>query len=242
MGNLILKIAIIVLMLSAMSVAAATILDDELYYLNLSNALVDLNIGGDVYYGEIYLEVIADNTLNITVNPYDTTEVVDSLGNTISSPLTALDNFGVQVFAMNTGLTNDESEFVTRYDIQLPEDWSYQYDKNISEFGVFEFRFDGTGSSRQDSLEINISPKDGADLTGYEFGTVAEFIELNEADYYFAAHIASFSVPDEYIEEGSGLNSAWFSTGSDPPPLIPEPTTSIMLAVGALKLLRRKKK
>ena len=218
------------------SVQSATI---ESYYFNLSNALIDLDPVGGEYYGEVLLEVTAPNTIEITVDPFDSLQIVDSQLNPISSPLVAGPNFGLQVFGMDIALSEDESEITDRYDIDLPTGWSISTDQNISEFGSFDFKFSGTGSTRKDPLEIVISPKAGEDLTGYEFNDVQEFIELNPDSYYFVAHIADFTVDPAFVERGVDevVNSAYFATG----PHTPEPATGAILVIGMLRMIRRRR-
>ena len=228
--------AVAVALTVAFSSQSATI---ESYYFNLSNTLVDLDPVGGEYYGEVSLEVTAPNTIEITVDPFDSLQIVDSQLNPISSPLVAGPNFGLQVFGMDIALSEDESEITDRYDIELPTGWSISTDQNISEFGTFDYKFSGTGSTRKDPLEIVISPKAGADLTGFEFNDVQEFIELNPDGYHFVAHIADFTVDPSYVEGDlcEVVNSAYFAAG----PPTPEPATSAILVIGMLRMIRRKR-
>jgi hypothetical protein len=228
-------VALVAFMALTLSAHSATL---EVFHFNLSNTLVDLDPAGGEYYGEVVLEITAPNTIEIVVNPFDSTETVDALGVAISSPLVAGPNFGVQTFALNVALTDNESEITDRYDIELPTGWDYSTDANISEFGSFEFRTDGTGNTRQDPLEITIKPKAGADLTGYEFSDVNEFIGANPERYLFAAHIAGFTVAPEYLEEGIDFaqESAWFGVTE-----APEPSMAIVMLIGLLTRRYRRK-
>ena len=236
MKTLLTILALAVALTAVFSSQSATV---ESYYFNLSNTLVDLDPAGGEYYGEVSLQITAPNTIQITVDPFDSLQTVDSQLNPVSSPLVAGPNFGLQAFGMDVALSEDESAISNRYDINLPNGWSIKTDQNISEFGVFQFKFSGTGCNRQDPLEIVISPKAGADLTGYEFNDVQEFIEINPDGYYFTAHIADFTVEPGYVERcrNQAVNSAYFAAGAQ----VPEPATGAVLAIGLLRLVRRKK-
>ena len=235
MKHLFVLVAAFVTMVAGGELNAATVG----FYFNESNALVDLP-PGDTFYGEVVLEMDVPNEITITVNPFSSPGENDQLGNFINSPLVAGPNFGIQEFALNSTLINDEGDFdnfVNVYDIVVPSSWNYEYEKNISEFGLFEFVLAGTGSSRQDPLVIEISPKAGADLTGYEFNSISDFVELNAEGYCFVAHIADFTVDPAYWEEcQSNPESAYFAIR-----VTPEPSMMVMVGFGLLALLRKKK-
>ncbi len=206
------------------------------FYFNESNNMIDLDPSGDTFYGEVVLESNAPNEITITVNPFTSPGENDYLGNFINSPLVEGPNFGVQAFMMNSTLIDDEDDFdtfVAVYDIVVPASWTYTYGNNADGFGWFEFDFEGS-SNRQDPLVIDISPKSGADVTGYEINSVNDFIELNEKGYLFAAHIAGFTVDSSYWENEENIESSWFA--------VPEPTTMTLLVFGSLALLRKRKK
>ena len=221
------------------------------YYFLYSNELIDLPYPGDTFYGEVDLYLPEANHLEVYVNPFSWEGENDYLGNYILSPLVPNSPFGVQQFAMDSELVvteEDWNDFVAVYDIGLPESWEYKYNGQIDDFGRFEFSYNGSGSTRQDPLLINISPKQGADLTGYEFDTVFAFVEQNNAGYYFAAHIAGFTTNPSYWDNGNtDVESGYFAVGEYDgrmPVIIPEPAMLSFLALSALgmwlKSMKRK--
>lgn len=208
------------------------------YYFNVSSELIDLTFPGDTFYGEVVLGLLGANQLAVNVNPFTAPSETDYLGNVINSPLLAGANFGIQAFSMGSALIatqNDFNTFLSLYDIEVPNNWGFSFDGQVSEFGRFDFVYEGTGSSRADPLAILITPKTGADLTGYEFDSVMTFVEPNADGYSFAAHIAGFTVDSSWWEPGSSNpESAYFA-------VTPEP--SVMTAAGfiALWMLKRKR-
>jgi len=214
------------------------------YYFNFSNKLIDLPYPADTFYGEVVLDLQIPNNLSIDVNAFTAPTQLDYFGNTINSPLVPGSNFGIQLFAFDSTLViteDDFNTFHTLYDVVVPENWDCKFNGQVSEFGRFEFVNQGTGNSRQDPLTISITPKVDADLTGYEFSSVMAFVQPNAAGYYFAAHIAGFTVDPAWWESGStNPESANFAVGGLPL-IIPEPSLMTFAGLLALMFLRFRK-
>lgn len=234
----------IVLLLTMTVTFSAAVADSIGYYFNFSNELIDLPYPGDTFYGEVHLNAPIDNHLQMNVNAYTSPGENNYLGNFVNSPLVAGPNFGIQQFAFDSTLILTEDDFDTflsLYDVVIPDKWNCKFNGQVSEFGRFEFVYNGTGDTRQDPLLINISPKDGADLTGYQFSSVMAFVEPNAAGYLFAAHIAGFTTDPAYWDEGfTDLESAYFAVTEDPGPQIPEPTVIVLGTIGLIAFLKRR--
>jgi hypothetical protein len=223
--------------------------DSVAYYFQYSNELIDMCYPGDTFYAGISLQCAEANHLDLRLNPFSAPGEYDCIGNYINSPLVAGSNFGVQKFAMDSTLISsreDFDNFMSLYDIMMPERWECQYNGQVSEFGHFEFVDSGTGGTRQDPLIVSIVPKAGAILTGYEFDTALAFVEQNAAGYYFATHIADFTTDPAFWDNGSvNPNSAYFAVGEclngDMPIIIPEPAFMIVIGTGIAAIIIKKK-
>jgi hypothetical protein len=138
------------------------------YFLDQSNALPD---------GSNYLQVTlteADGGVDFRVQTL--------------APLNdvAGGNFGIQEFGFN--FASDSS-----WEIEgLPRGWWDQENKQMSEFGRYDVRLKGTGSSRTDDLGFTVA---GTDLSDF--------------DTFFAAHVAGF----EWCLDGDGESSDKWSGG-----------------------------
>ena len=217
------------------------------YYFIYSNGLIDLPYPGNTFYAEVALQVLTPNHLDLYLNPYTAPGEFDTMGNFINSPLVAGSNFGVQKFAMDSTLISsreDFDNFLSLYDIIMPESWTCQYNGQVSDFGHFEFVDGGTGGTRQDPLIIQIIPKAGADLTGYEFNSVFAFVEQNAAGYYFATHVAGFTTDSSYWDSGFvNPNSAYFAVGEydGEMPIVPEPSLLMIFGASIVAMFIKKK-
>ena len=233
-------LGLFVFLLVAAITFPAGALNSASYYFNLSNELVDLPYPGNTLYGEVHLDLPMNNHLEVNVNPFSWPGENNSSGDFVNSPLVASTNFGIQRFAMDSTLVTTEEDydtFLTLYDIEIPVSWNMQFNGQISEFGRFEFIYSGTGNTRQDPLLISISPKDGADLTGYEFDSVLAFVEPNASGYHFAAHIAGFTTDESYWRNGhTNVESGYFAI------VVPEPAVITLGVIGILALLKKRTK
>jgi hypothetical protein len=166
--------------LFSIQVSAATM--SHSYYMDHSNTLTD---------GQNYLKVTLAESTTTTGALDVTVETLDALKNAAGV------NFGIQSFAFNAHPALLVSENANGFIIatqamsltNLADGWSLDTHKNMSEFGKFDIRLSGTGSTRMDPLTFT--------LGGVSFDTV---------DTYFAAHVADFSI--------NGASSAFFAGGT----------------------------
>lgn len=117
-------------------------------------------------------------------------------------------NYGIQSFAFNFSS-------LSTVEFLLPEGWRLQYNKNMSEAGLFDVRIMGTGRSRQDPLEFSVL---GLTLDSVEAG--------------FASHVAGFTAFDGY----PGVSSAFFY-GDRLVSEVPLPAAMWLFGSGLLGLL-----
>ena len=94
------------------------------------------------------------------------------------------DNYGIQSFGFN--LADGSAVLPLSDDFILPDGWNVKTHKNMSEAGMFDFRLQGTGQSRQDPLHFSV------------LGLATEDIAND-----FASHIAGFAYSNR-------INSAFF--------------------------------
>jgi hypothetical protein len=152
------------------------------YYMDQSNVLAD---------NQNYLKVTLSDSLTTPGALDITVETLAALNNAAGV------NFGIQSFAFNAHPALLVSATANGFDIatqtmsltNLADGWSLDTHKNMSEFGKFDIRLSGTGSTRTDSLSFT--------LGGVSHDTV---------DAYFAAHVAGFEL--------GGETSAFFAGGT----------------------------
>jgi hypothetical protein len=121
------------------------------YFLDQSNALPD---------GTHYLQVTLSEIENGVDFWVETLTPLDKLGD---------GHFGIQQFGFS--FTSN-----TEYEIEgLPRGWRDQSNKQMSEFGRYDIRLKGTGSTRTDDLHFSVLG-----------------VGLSDFDDYFAAHVAGF--------------------------------------------------
>lgn len=188
------------------------------YVMNESNVLPD----GSPYLGvDITERAEAEGTFDFSVRTLDGLNLGD-------------DNPGIQKFgfnvepAMTTTDTEDgvELAYETLQFSDLPEGWSVQTDKNMSEFGRFDVRLKGTGNSRTDELNFSLS------------GTSAELIGST-----FAAHVAGIEGDHDSGFFGGGELQQGDGDGVSPPQAVPLPAAAWLFGsglVGMVGVARRK--
>jgi hypothetical protein len=105
------------------------------------------------------------------------------------------ENFGIASFGFNLGegieLSND--------DFLVPEKWKVQFNKGMSEAGMFDVRLLGTGQTRQDPLQFSvlglelgdIIPGFASHVAGFKEGTDLCFKENSEMCNKEDGHISS---------------------------------------------------
>lgn len=213
------KVAFTCLLLAGTGVASANTVN---YILDQSNVLGD---------GVDYISVMISD---------DTEGQLDFVVTTLS-PLSGQseENYGIQAFGLNfldglVGAERPAKNAETDLQFILPDGWSVQYNKQMSEAGKFDVRLFGTGSTRQDPLEFSV--------TG---------LTLEDLVAGFAAHVAGFAIqPGEcgppmeveggrIIEGGCGelISSGFFYGGRlVAPPEVPLPPAVWLLISGLLGL------
>ena len=122
------------------------------------------------------------------------------------------DNFGIDKFFFNTTLSG-----ITASDFSAVSGWDIRTSQNASDFGLFEFLYKGTGSTRMDPLTFTI--------TDSSITSALDFYDANSSGFHFVAHIAGFS-------DLNGNTSAFFGDGAP----VPEPGTIVLLGAGLLGL------
>lgn len=196
--------------LFSIQVSAATIS----YYMDQSNVLAD---------DQNYLKVtLADSTT--TAGALDVTvETLEALNSASGA------NFGIQAFAFNAEpallVSGNGSGFEiaaqTMSLTNLADGWSLDTHKNMSEFGKFDIRLSGTGSTRMDPLTFT--------LGGVSHDTV---------DTFFAAHVADFSIDGEtsgFFAGGTLVNGG--DPGGGPITVIPVPAAAWLLGSGLIGMV-----
>jgi len=130
--------------------------------------------------------VLDDNVDYLSVMISDDTEGQLDFRVTTLSALSDLagENYGIQSFGLN--VLSGEGQ-LSSVDFLLPEDWDVQFNKGMSEAGMFDVRLSGTGSSRQDPLVFSV--------TG---------LDLDDISTNFAAHVAGFDFLAGECEPGDG--------------------------------------
>jgi hypothetical protein len=182
-----------------------------------------------------------DNVDYLSVMITDDTEGQLDFRVTTLSALSELagENYGIQSFGLDLladllpGDESGEDQF-SSLDFLLPEGWRVQFDKGMSEAGMFDVRIFGTGSSRLDPLEFSV--------TG---------LDLDDIPTSFAAHVAGFEFLTGECEPGDGerefegesgnesgcgalITSAFFYGGR--PAEVPLPPAIILLLSGLLAM------
>jgi hypothetical protein len=128
----------LLLCLSLLVTAAPSLATTVTYIMDQSNTLAD-----DVDYLSVTLSDDTAGQLDFWV---DTLPVMGDI---------AGDNYGIQSFAFNySELLPADS--VQDSDFILTDGWRTQYDKGMSEAGMFDVRLMGAGNSRQDTLHFSI--------------------------------------------------------------------------------------
>ena len=173
---------------------------------SLSDSNVDLGITGN----------FASVSINVTGNT--ATFIVDAN----QALLGTGSNFGIDKFFFNTNLTS-----ITAADFAAIPNWSVINGSNASSFGMFDFEYKGTGSSRIDPLTFAISNS--------SIISELNFYQPNTDGSHFVAHIAGFGAL-------KGQTSAFFSDGLTPPAPVPEPSTFILFGAGLAGILLLKRK
>jgi hypothetical protein len=133
-------------------------------------------------------------------------------------------NFGIQSFYFNSSLDFASlSPMISA--VPAAAGWSFNYDfsggYNVSEFGLFNIQYAGTGNSRRDPLVFTL----GFDTPGTAVWDIMTFALDNADGYAFAAHIADFSnlcPATSSLVASSCVDSGWFS-GSVAPNAVPVP-------------------
>jgi hypothetical protein len=172
------------------------------YVMDQSNALTD---------GVDYLSVTLSDDIDGQLDFW-----VDSLP--VLSDI-AGDNYGIQSFAFNYSSLL-ASDFI------LSDGWHVQYNKGMSEVGMFDVRIMGAGNSRQDPLHFSVIG-----------------LSLDEIVADFAAHVAGFdlSLGDCSLDGNcdDGITSAFFFGNREavPPAAIPVPAAAWLFSSGLVGLI-----
>jgi hypothetical protein len=184
------------------------------YHMDQSNVLED---------GQNYLKVTLTDSIT-TAGALDVTvETLEAL-NTAAGV-----NFGIQSFAFNAQPALLVTENGGGFEIatqtmsltNLAAGWSLDTHKNMSEFGRFDIRLSGTGSTRMDPLTFT--------LGGVSHDTV---------DAYFAAHVAGFDIGGEssaFFAGGALVNGG--DPGGGPISEIPVPAAAWLLGSGLIGMV-----
>ena len=129
------------------------------------------------------------------------------------------DHFGIQMFGV--GLRNGVFEEIEN----LPDGWKVKSNKRMDGFGRFDFRLQGKGWARTDTLSFTVAG-----------------VGLGDFDSLFAAHVAGFEwCPNNGDEERtrcrdkSCVTSAYFG-GGEPAP-VPLPAAVWLFGSGLLGLV-----
>ncbi|NOX09823.1 MAG: VPLPA-CTERM sorting domain-containing protein [Gammaproteobacteria bacterium] len=115
----------------------------------------------------------------------------------------------------NTGTTG--SSFITG----LPSGWGIKEDSNMSEFGDFDIRVAGKGSSRTRQLSFTING-----------------VQMKDVDiYFFAAHVAGFNAIKQEGHHKDKITSAFF--GNDEPRIhaVPLPASIWLFGAGLMGIV-----
>ncbi|MCA1805590.1 MAG: VPLPA-CTERM sorting domain-containing protein, partial [Xanthomonadaceae bacterium] len=178
-------------------------------------------------------DTLADDLNYLKVTLADSTTTADALDITVET-LEALNNFpgvnfGIQEFAFNANPAVLVSENGNGFDIatqtmsltNLANGWALDMNTNMSEFGKFDIRLSGTGSTRMDPLTFTLS--------GVSHDTV---------DAYFAAHVNGFSIDGEasaFFAGGTLVNGG--EPGGGPISAVPVPAAAWLLGSGLIGMV-----
>jgi hypothetical protein len=178
-------------------------MSEDTWDLTLSNTFADgpiwatVNIKADT----------ADGTVMFTVDAMD-----------VQPQYGTLNNFGIDAFGFNY---NGNVDGPANWSVALPSSWSESYDKNLSEFGLFLVKEQGTGSTRQDPLMFTLTLDTFSQAVAGNFA----FGSDGGTGEFFAAHIAGINQGD-----GEGdIGSHWVSGSS---PHVPAPGAAILAMIG----------
>jgi len=199
-----------VIAVALMALFAPTLASAAVFYLDQNN----IDLTGGPWVSVTLTDTTASDGrdgVHIVVDPMDS--AFTSIGS----------NFGIQTFYFNEATTFGENLSIENFD---PDGWTYKYTSEPKynaggDFGKFEFKESGNGSTRGNPLSFDVFAPSGESLTIEDLSTV-----LSTEGYIFAAHIAGFN----------NGNSGKFATDSPPTTTVPEPGALLLLGSGLLGL------